>query len=73
MKVIERAMSATAYNTSKDGYSCQASFNSFGQITLRNYNSCEKDKDEIIILSDEETKAIFDLFRRFKQQDMLPF
>ena len=73
MKIIEREMRATESTTTKDNWSCQASYNSNGNITLRNYNSCEKDKDEIIILSYEETQAIINLFKRLKQHDMLPF
>lgn len=44
----------------------QASINSDGRITLRNYDPYAKDNDEIIILSDNETKAIFDLMRVMK-------
>ena len=55
---------------------CQASFNSDGNITLRNYDHGNKNKDEIIILSDSETNALFALFNnlRLKQQKFdLPF
>ena len=41
---------------------CQASFNSDGNITLRNYDRGNKNSDEIIILSTEETDALFRLF-----------
>ena len=41
----------------------QASIN---RITLRNYNPYDKDADEIMILSDTETRAIFDLRRVMK-------
>lgn len=55
---------------------CQASFNSEGNITLRNYDRSNKDKDEIIILSNSETEALFSLFskigRKCKNID-LPF
>lgn len=44
----------------------QASINSDGRITLRNYDPYAKDNDEIIILSENETKAIFDLMRVMK-------
>lgn len=47
---------------------CQASFNSDGNITLRNYDRSCKDKDEIIILSDSETKALFKLFSEIGQK-----
>lgn len=40
----------------------QASFNSDGKITLRNYDRSNKNKDEIIIFSNEETRALFELF-----------
>lgn len=36
----------------------QASINSDGRITLRNYSPYDKDADEIMILSDTETRAI---------------
>jgi len=55
---------------------CQASFNSDGVITLRNYDRSNKDKDEIIILSNTETEAIFALFSRIGQKNKnydLPF
>lgn len=55
---------------------CQASFNSDGNITLRNYDRSNKDKDEIIIFSETETKALFALFSRMKdvrQSSGLPF
>jgi hypothetical protein len=55
---------------------CQASFNSDGNITLRNYDRSSKDKDEIIIFSETETKALFALFYRMKdvrQNCNLPF
>lgn len=61
---------------SQDSLYCQASFNSDGAITLRNYNIDNKDSDEIIILSGEETYAIIQLFSRLgkmiKNND-LPF
>lgn len=58
-----------AKTTNKSSYSshCQASINSNGYITLRNYNPDGKDSDEIIILSREETEAIVELFRAIKQ------
>lgn len=71
MKIIKREMKATESTTEIDYYS-QASFNSNGNITLRNYTT-NKDKDEIIILSNEETRAIFNLIKELKKHDMLPF
>ena len=55
---------------------CQASFNSDGNITLRNYDRSNKNKDEIIILSDSETTALFALFSKMGQKNKnygLPF
>lgn len=49
---------------------CQASFNTNGNIVLRNYSSADKAKnksDEIIIMSKKETEAIFDLVRTMAQ------
>ena len=55
---------------------CQASLNSDGVITLRNYDRSNKNKDEIIILSKSETSALFALFsqigQKYKNYDM-PF
>lgn len=55
---------------------CQASFNSDGHITLRNYDNSNKNNDEIIILSNSETEALFALFSRIGQKNKnydLPF
>ena len=55
---------------------CQASFNSDGNITLRNYDRSNKNNDEIIILSNTETEALFALFSRIGQKNKnydLPF
>ena len=55
---------------------CQASFNSDGNITLRNYDRSDKNKDEIIILSNSETNALFALFSKMGQKNKdydLPF
>lgn len=55
---------------------CQASFNSDGNITLRHYDNSNKNKDEIIILSESETNALFALFSRMGQKHKnydLPF
>lgn len=82
MIVIKRNMNAeeivkTAENNI-DQYlpCCQASFNSDGNITLRNYDNSNKDKDEIIILSNTETNALFALFSKMGQKNKnydLPF
>jgi hypothetical protein len=55
---------------------CQASFNSDGSITLRNYDNGNKNNDEIIILSNSETEALFALFSRIGKKNKnygLPF
>ena len=49
---------------------CQSSFNKNGNIVLRNYSSADKAKnksDEIIILSKNETEAVFELVRTMTQ------
>ena len=58
MKLIDREMKAVESITAK---------NSDGVLTLRNYNMEDKNSDEIIILSREETEAIVELFRAIKQ------
>lgn len=78
MKLIDREMTATETTTTKGETSlyCQASFNSQGYITLRNYNIEDKNSDEIIILSGEETQAIVALFSRLGamfRNNTLPF
>ena len=78
MKIINRKMETSVITTemSQTAFYCQASFNSDGVITLRNYNITNRNCDEIIILSAEETQAIFQLFskigRKIKNLD-LPF
>lgn len=67
MNIIKREMEVTEKETNGTGNSCQASFNSDGVITLRNYNTYDKNNDEIIILSREETQAIIELFRQFNK------
>lgn len=69
MKIIDREMKVVESCTDKSNYSlnCQASFNSDGVLTLRNYNIEDKNSDEIIIFSREETNAIVELFRAIKQ------
>lgn len=55
---------------------CQASFNSDGHITMRNYDKSNKNNDEIIILSNSETEALFALFSIIGQKNKkydLPF
>ena len=65
MIIINRKMQVT--KTVKGNFDrAQASINSDGRITLRNYEPYAKDNDEIMILSDKETRAIFDLMRVMK-------
>lgn len=72
MTVIKREMTATDTYKGKGYYNCksQASLNSDGNITLRNYNSGDKNDDEIIILSDSETRAIFELFGKMNDLNL---
>ena len=74
MKVLKRKMENLSEqikigNDNIDTYLpyCQASFNSNGNITLRNYDRANKNDDEIIILSNSETNALFELFSRLRQ------
>lgn len=76
MVIIERDISTKKSETNKGNrlLYCQASLNSDGQITLRNYD--DYSSDEIIILSTKETNAIFSLFSRIGQKQKnydLPF
>lgn len=82
MKIIKRKMVAdekiATANDNIDEYLpyCQASFNSDGNITLRNYDRSNKDKDEIIILSKRETEAVVRLFSELRStfgNNILPF
>lgn len=77
MKLIDREMKAVEAITAKSNHSleCQASFNSDGVLTLRNYNRSDKNSDEIIVLSREETEAIVKLFREFNRLNVpdIPF
>lgn len=77
MKIIDREMKVVETITDKSNHSmyCQASFNSDGVLTLRNYNISNKNSDEIIILSREETEAIINLFKSIKRIRMedVPF
>lgn len=68
MKIIDREMKAVESITDKSNNSLnsQASFNSDGVLTLRNYNRWDKNSDEIIIFSREETLAIVELFKAIK-------
>ena len=82
MVLIKRNINVTenkaTANNNIDTYlpHCQASFNSDGNITLRNFDRSNKEKDEIIILSNSETEALFLLFSRMGQKNKnytLPF
>jgi hypothetical protein len=77
MKIIDREMTVKEIVTDKSNHQhCQASFNSDGNITLRNYNYGNKNSDKIIVLSAEETQAIIQLFSRLSvitKNNTLPF
>lgn len=69
MIIIDRKMQATERRTTGEtdyDQRSQASINSDGRITIRNYSASDRDHDEIMILSDSETRAIFDLMRVMK-------
>ena len=68
MKIIDREMKVNESITDKsnNSLSCQASLNSDGVLTLRNYNQWNKNSDEIIVFSREETLAIVELFKAIK-------
>lgn len=74
--VVEEQITIADHNIDEYLPYCQASFNSDGNITLRNYDRSNKDKDEIIILSNAETEALFLLFNQMGQKNKnytLPF
>ena len=75
MKVIERQMQVTESQQKHNFQQSQASINSDGCITLRNFDYQNKNSDEIIILSRDETRAIFSLFNRLSEmgKNWLPF
>lgn len=75
MQIIDREMKSSKTNIEHTS-NCQASINSDGLITLRNYNFDNNDKDTIIVLSREETNALIKLFQCIKDKfkvDDLPF
>lgn len=43
----------------------QVAFNSDGCLTVRKYDHLDKDKDEIIIFTKNETREIIGLFKQF--------
>ena len=74
MLILNRQIRVVEENTPIRRYSnSQASVNSDGCITLRNYN--DGTEDEIIILSPSESKAIFKLMHVLKDAKLeeLPF
>ena len=76
MKLLKRNITVTKEEKPEFYSCCQASFNSDNCITLRNYDRRKPNEDEIIILTPEETRAIFSLFSRFGEKNKnynLPF
>lgn len=82
MKIIKREINTTKqvetadHNINEYLPYCQASFNSDGFITLRNYDRSNESKQEIILLSKSETEALFALFSKLGQKNKnydLPF
>lgn len=77
MKILKRNIAAdiTVTNT-KNFPCCQASFNSDGNITLRNHDITNNNEDEIVILTKTETRALIDLIcemEKILKQYELPF
>ena len=65
MVTIKRKMEATI-SKGISWRNSQASINSDGVLTIRNYDSADKNNDEIIIFSNEETQAIIRLFSKLQ-------
>lgn len=61
---IKREMKKTETITSEYPET-QVAFNSDGCITIRKYDKYNKDKDEIVILSQNETDELIKLFKQF--------
>lgn len=77
MHGIKREMQKNATISTKYP-NTQVSFNSDGCLTVRKYDIYNKDKDEIIIFNQDETKEIAKLFKQFnllcgKSADGVPF
>ena len=70
MVVLKREMNSTESYKSQQcyNYECQASINSNGMITLRIYDTENREKDEIVVLSKKETDAIFDLMNEIHER-----
>lgn len=75
MKVITRNMVSEVVETNDGyGYAYQASLNSDGCLTLREYLCDDKEHDKIICFTSDETRAILQLFRLIKNSGFdLPF
>lgn len=72
MVVLKREMNSTEnYISQTYNNKCQASINSDGTITLRIYDVENEEKDEIIILSEDETNAIFDLMNMIDEKKQI--
>ena len=67
MQIISRKMESKVTNTNEMSH-CQASFNSNGNITLRHCDAHNKENDEILVLSRDETRAVFKLFSNFNSK-----
>lgn len=66
MITIKREMNKT--DTIQTNYAeTQVSFNSDFCLTVRKYDQYDKDKDEIIIFTREETEEVVKLFKNFKK------
>ena len=72
MRVFERITNISRGEVESHHQHCQAAINSDGKITLRCYSSGH-DEEKMLILSQTETNAIFELFRILKNENSLPF
>jgi hypothetical protein len=78
VKIIERDMKVTDVNQliTFRRIRSQASFNSDGVLTIRNYDPDNKSMDEIIIFTKSETEAVVHLMSeigRTLKNNTLPF
>lgn len=74
MKLMHRTMTVIEQDANKFHFNkSQASYNSDGRLTLRNYHWEDKNSDEIILFSRQETEAILNLFVRLEEEKGLPF
>lgn len=64
MQIINRKTELVTKTNTAELLNVQASFNTDGRIVLRTFSSLNE--DELIVLTQQETTAIFTLFKRLK-------